>query len=90
MSERKNKTEVGGNKKPEVGKTKKPKVVEELPVKTWVIYAGEEKPLMLVRAKTKGGALLRFEVVSGRSRDTVYTEEILYGANGYFLFSGSL
>lgn len=46
--------------------------------KLWLILGEEELPLGISVAKTSGGAKKIYSERTGRSRDTIYTEEISF------------
>lgn len=57
-------------------KKKKKKNLDEN--KLWLILGAEELPLGISVAKTSGGAKKIYSERTGRSRDTIYTEEISF------------
>lgn len=56
--------------------------------KLWVIFGGEERPLALVRAKTRSGAKKKYENSSGTSRHGLYAE-VMCLEEGVHKFAGT-
>ena len=46
--------------------------------KLWLILGSEEQPLGIAVAKTSGGAKKTYTERTGKSRDTIYTQEIAF------------
>jgi hypothetical protein len=57
-------------------------------IKLWAIMGEEESPRALTLAKTRGGALKKYEEYSGRTRYGLHVEEVTFG-DGCFVFSSS-
>lgn len=59
-------------------KKKKKSAEDEVEARMWLIFGGEETPIGIAVAKTKGGAKRIYEERTGHSRDGIYVEALRF------------